>query len=101
MFVQTLGRDWVTEETLAVIDLSERQKKAMLAARTERRLTTASYVEITGIARTTAKRDIEELVRKGVLVRSGAGRGVSYQVARKRPENGPIGPCEASSRNGP
>jgi len=101
MFVQTLARDWVTEETLAVLDLSERQKKAVLAVRTERKLTTARYVEITGTARTTAKRDIEELVRKGVLVRSGAGRGASYHVARKRPGNGPIGPHEPSLINGP
>ena len=57
-------------------------------------MATARYLEIAGAARTTAKRDLEGLVRKGVLVRSGAGRGASYQVARKRPTNGPIGPRE-------
>jgi hypothetical protein len=101
MFVQTLARDWVTEETLTVLGLSERQKKVVLAVRMEQRLTTARYLEITGAARTTAKRDLEELVREGVLVRSGAGRGASYQVARKRPEDGPTGRREPGPENGP
>jgi ATP-dependent DNA helicase RecG len=83
MFVQTLWRDWLTAEVLDGMNLNARQRKALAVIRTERRLTNARYQALTGTSRPTAKRDLEELVSKGVLSAIGAGRGAAYVVAVK------------------
>jgi DNA-binding winged helix-turn-helix (wHTH) protein len=44
-----------------------------------------SYCEITGVSRSTALRELAELVAAGVLIREGAGRGVRYRVASTDP----------------
>jgi len=90
-FVQTLWRDWLTPDVLIALGLSERQRKAMLVARQERRMTNSRYQEVTGASRPTAKRDLEDLVSKGLLRVIGAGRGTYYEVPRKRPINGSNG----------
>lgn len=95
-FVMTLWRDWLTETVLAELNLNERQKKVLAIARKERQMTNARYQHITGTTRATAKRDLEDLVGKGVLVRSGAGRGTSYDIPRKRLINGSNGPSADS-----
>lgn len=90
-FVQTLWRDWLTPDTLDAFGVSERQRRALLAAKRKGTLTNAEYQRLTGASRPTAKRDLEDLTRKGVLRRIGAGRGAYYQVARKRLRNGSNG----------
>jgi ATP-dependent DNA helicase RecG len=67
-WVVTLWRDWLTAGVIASFDLNELQLKAISAFRQERRVTNTQYQEITGASRATAKRDLEDLVRKGVLV---------------------------------
>ncbi|MCK4303663.1 MAG: DUF4062 domain-containing protein [Candidatus Eisenbacteria sp.] len=84
-FVQALWRDWLTADVLASMGLNERQTKVVVAAQRERRITNQRYQEVTGAGRTTAKRDLDDLVRKGLLVLMGAGRGAYYEVPRKRP----------------
>lgn len=44
-----------------------------------------SYCEITGVSRSTALRELADLVTCGVLLREGAGRGVRYRVASPDP----------------
>jgi Fic family protein len=43
-------------------------------------MTAKKYIVITGAAKATATRDLQELVRADVLIPSGGGRSVSYQV---------------------
>src|SRR5262249_27705479 len=100
LFVQTLLRDWLTDDLLSSLGLNERQTKALQAARKERRLTNARYQEVTGASRPTAKRDLEDLVRKGVLQPKGAGRGAYYEVPRKRLMNGSNGSSSSEPGNG-
>jgi ATP-dependent DNA helicase RecG len=95
-FVMILWRDWFTETVLTELNLNERQKQALAATRKERQMTNARYQQIATTTRATAKRDLEDLVRKGVLVRSGSGRGVSYRIPRKRLINGSNGPSAES-----
>ncbi|MCX6878364.1 MAG: hypothetical protein NTW21_31815 [Verrucomicrobia bacterium] len=38
------------------------------------------YMSLTGVSKATATRDLQELVRTGVLVPSGGGRSASYQL---------------------
>jgi predicted HTH transcriptional regulator len=87
-FVTVIRRDWLTEEVMAGLRLNERQKKALRAARQERRITNAAYQAVTGASRPTAKRDIEDMVSKGILVRAGSGRGSHYLLSLKRLMNG-------------
>jgi hypothetical protein len=90
-FVTTLWRDWLTDKILAELDLNERQIKALPVIRQQRHLTNSEYQTITGATRPTAKRDLEELVRKGVVVPKGSGRGARYELFKKRLINGSNG----------
>ena len=56
--------------------------------------------EWTGASRPTAKRDLDELVKKGVLIATGAGRGTAYEISAKRLKNGSIGSSGRESGNG-
>jgi predicted HTH transcriptional regulator len=96
-FVLTLWRDWLTEPLMAEFNLNERQKKALSAARADRQLTNARYQAVTGTTRATAKRDLEDLVRKGLLARIGSGRGASYRLPDKRLTNGSNGSHDPKS----
>jgi Fic family protein len=75
-------------ETYAGAGLNQRQQKVtgkLLDAGPggfEGGLTNRKYVAMTRTSRETAKRDIVDLVRKGILVRNvGGGRSVSYDLA--------------------
>ncbi len=99
-FVVTLWRDWLTATVIDSLKLNHRQKKAINVFRQERRVTNSNYQEITGASRATAKRDLEELVRKGLLILTGAGRGAYYQVPKKRLINGSNGSSGSETENG-
>ena len=90
-WVVTIWRNWLTDELLSKLGLNERQKKAMASVHREMRITNAQYQSITGASRPTAKRDLESLVKKGLLVPVGSGRGAYYEVSRKRLINGSNG----------
>ena len=99
-FVLTLWRDWLTNKVVEQLGLSTRQKTAAAIAKSTGRITNAVYQEATGVARTSAKRDLEELVAKGVLTRSGRGRGAGYSLAKNGPQMGQmVQPTEPE--NGP
>ena len=82
-FVITVWRDWLTESVLASLDLNERQRRALAHVKATRRITNAEYQRLTGAIRKTAARDLDDLVRKGVLQLKGAGRGAHYVPAGK------------------
>ncbi len=90
-WVVTFWRDWLADEFVSGLELNERQTKAMVTVRRDRSITNAVYRSITGTSRPTAKRDLEDLVNKGVLVPIGSGRGARYDVARKWLTNGSNG----------
>jgi Fic family protein len=77
------ARFWSEHKEIAV---NERQRKAlnkMLEAgpgRFEGGLTLRKYLSITGATRATAWRDLDDLHNKGLLLRSGIGRGTRYDL---------------------
>jgi predicted HTH transcriptional regulator len=91
MFVQTLRRNVLTREKMDELGLNDRQRIAIMRVVEQFRLTSADYQKLTEASRATAKRDLEELVAKGVLVRQGQGRGVHYVLAQKWLINGSNG----------
>jgi len=99
-FVQTIWRDWLAEELLTRLGLNVRQRMAMGVARQERRMTNLVYQKVAGASRATAKRDLEDLVSRGLLIPLGAGRGAYYQVPLKRLTNGSIGSSRKRFGNG-
>ncbi|HRT93992.1 MAG TPA: ATP-binding protein [Planctomycetota bacterium] len=80
-FVTTIWRHWLTGPVLATLGLNERQKKAVAYVKVERRITNAVYQRLTGAIRRTALRDLDDLVRKGVLEPRGVKRGAHYVLA--------------------
>ncbi len=74
-------------QNLADISLSERQLKVLrkmvdiFPEEFQGGLNNRKYVAMTGVSSETAKRDLSELVEKGLLIRgAGGGRSVSYQL---------------------
>ncbi|WP_337288082.1 DUF4062 domain-containing protein [Candidatus Methylomirabilis sp.] len=91
MFVQTLWRDWLTAEVLAGLNLNERQRKGVLAVKARGRIGNTEYQKLTGAIKKTATRDLDDLVEKGVLEKSGTtGRGAHYVLARSGAVKGDI-----------
>lgn len=99
-FVSVIWRDWMTDTLMNQMGLNDRQKIALRAARQSRRISNASYQAATGASRPTAKRDMEDLVRRQLLFPAGSGRGAHYRLAGKRPINGSIGSTVSEKRNG-
>ena len=71
---------------LTGFNLNERQIMGLACVSSEGRLTSRKYQELTGISRQTASRDLEELVKKGILERRGERRGTFYIKAKEMPQ---------------
>ena len=87
-FGATIWRDWLTEDVVDHLGLNERQRKAIGIVRRKWRITNSQYQKVTRASRPTAKRDLEDLVKKGVLAPAGSGRGAYYAMPSKRLRNG-------------
>jgi ATP-dependent DNA helicase RecG len=99
-FVATIWRDWLTDEVMAGLRLNERQRIAVLHVRRIGRITNSEYQRVTGASRPTAKRDLEEMVLKGLVAPGGAGRGAYYTLSAKRLKNGSNGSFDGKPKNG-
>ncbi len=84
----TLWRDWLTEKVLAQLQLSDRQRLAVSHIRQHARITNREYQQIAGVIPRTAARDLDDLVRIGVLSKVGrTGRGAHYIFKGKQDIN--------------
>lgn len=82
MFIQTFWRDWLPPDLLSKLD--DRQRKAVLEVKTRVRIGNTEYHQLTGKTNKTATRDLEDLVKKGILAKAGTtGRGNHYVLAQK------------------
>ena len=100
-FVQTIWRDWLTVAVMDKLGLSERQKKAVAFVKTNERITNTDFQEAFQVAKRTAYRDLNEMVRKGVLEKVGTtGKGTFYTL-RKGAIKGPNGPAGTLNSKGP
>lgn len=84
MFVTTLWRDWMTEEVLAHFELNDRQRRCIRTLKAERQITKMGYQNLVGCSPRTAARDLDILLKKGIVQRKGSGRSVYYELARNR-----------------
>ncbi len=83
-FTIALWRDWLTDDVLAGFHLNDRQTQAVSHVKQTGRISNSEYQRLTGAARKTAARDLDDLVEKGVFVRVGEKRGSHYVQAGKK-----------------
>lgn len=84
----TFLKDIYTEEYLRSLDLNERQKKAIQYIRNSSQITNADYQKINNVSRRTALRDLQALINKQLIKRTGpSGSDVAYILT-----NAPIAP---------
>jgi ATP-dependent DNA helicase RecG len=87
-FVLTLWRNWLTDEVMARLDLNGRQRQAIAVVKSQGHITNRNLREQSGVTIRTASRDLEDLVRKGVLTKVGdTGRSTFYVISRKLDTN--------------
>lgn len=90
-FVVTLWRDWLTADVLAGMDLSDRQREALMHLKVVSAIGNSEYQSLVGVSKRTAHRDLTDLVDKGLLERLGTtGKGTGY-VLRKGATKGSNG----------
>lgn len=83
-FTITLWRDWLTGDVLAKLQLNDRQRQSVLLIKTSERVSNLDYQKTFGVSKATASRDLEDMVRKGVLEKIGTtGKGTHYILDRK------------------
>jgi ATP-dependent DNA helicase RecG len=83
-FVLTLWRDWLTTTVIAQLGLNARQRQAVLIAKTSERLSNLDYQKAFAVSKPTASRDLEDMLRKGILEKIGTtGKGTYYVLNRK------------------
>ena len=94
-FIVTLWRDWLTESALTGMNLNDRQTAVIPHLKISRQLTNADYRQLTGATERTAVRDLNDLVNKGLLVKTAkTGRGAAYRLTLK-PATNPTNPTPA------
>jgi len=83
-FVVTLWRDWLTDAVMKELGINARQKIAIKIVKETSRVNSTDYSTLAKISRQTAFRDLNDLVRKGVLEKQGVTGKGTYYTLRKR-----------------
>jgi len=82
-FLVTLWRDWLTTENVAKLDLNYRQLKAIDYLKVNYQITNTLYQHEFDISKRTASRDLDDLVGKEIVKKTGTtGRGVYYRLVK-------------------
>jgi len=81
-FIVTLigpGEKWMAQkETKLPEGLNQRQRKAVEYIREKGSITNRAYRELTGLGREYARKELNDMAAKGILVKKGKGRSVHY-----------------------
>lgn len=81
-FVITLRRSILTDEYLSSLDLKERQKRAVAHIEKDGRITRAEYEIFYAVSERTSNRELNDLVNKKLLKKTGKGPETHYILAR-------------------
>lgn len=99
-FRVTVWRNWLTDDRMKGLNLNERQIKAVQFLKSNLRITNTEYQKLTVVSRATAKRDLDEMVKLGLLKLEGAGRSAHYRLTGNRLKNGSNGSLNSRTYNG-
>jgi len=83
-FVVILWRGWLTDAVMKDLEINARQKIAIKIVKETSRVNSTDYSNLAKISRQTAFRDLNDLVRKGVLEKQGVTGKGTYYTLRKR-----------------
>ena len=78
----------IEKEKLHKLDINKRQKKAIEYIKEKEKISNAEYRSIFKVSAATAKRELQDLVKKGICRTSGAGPSLHYLL--KWPDYDPI-----------
>ena len=76
----TLFKNKYSQDQLQKLGLNERQIKAVLYIIEHGNITNSRYQKVCNTSERTALRDLEELIAKGILVKTGLKKGTSYKL---------------------
>lgn len=99
-FRVTIWRNWLTDDRIKGLNLNERQVKTIQFLKSDLRITNAEFQKLNGVSRATAKRDLDEMVKLGLLILEGAGRSAHYRLSGNRLNNGSNGSHYSNTGNG-
>ena len=92
-FVAVVGRDWLTEEFLTSLNLSDRQFRAVMHVKLHGHITNSVYRGIVGVSESTALRDLRFLANMGLLEKTErTGRTAQCELAKAKPVINPSNP---------
>jgi len=98
-FVAVVGRDWLTEEFLTSLKLSDRQFRAVMHVKLHGHITNSVYRGIVGVSESTALRDLRFLANLGLLEKTErTGRTAQYELAKAKPVINPSNPSSPHPR---
>lgn len=84
------GTYYIQEKDLQKLAINERQKKAVLYINKYETLTNALYQHLNKVSKATATRDLQELVKKNIIITDGKkGAGASYKIGANHYEGYP------------
>ncbi len=82
-FTVIFNKDIYTKEYLEKLGLNERQIKAIIFAKTKKKITNKDYQNLNQISRQMATIELKDLVEKNIFIATGkAGRGIAYQLTK-------------------
>jgi hypothetical protein len=77
------GTYYIEAADLQKLAINERQKKAVLYINKYETLTNALYQQMNKVSKATATRDLQELVKKNIIITDGKkGAGASYKIGQ-------------------
>ncbi len=83
-FVAIIWRDWLTDEVMNQLALSDNERQLVSMVKVQGRITNMEYQKAFGVSKPTASRHLEALTDKRVLTRIGTtGKGTYYILGRK------------------
>ena len=85
-FVVTIKNKMITEENLRSMAFNERQINGFKYIHENDSITSSKYAEINNIAKRTARKDLSQMVEKGVIKKVGEGKNTRYVKCRNMPE---------------
>jgi ATP-dependent DNA helicase RecG len=79
-FTVTFRKDPYTPKRLRQLGLSDRQVQAVIYTKEHSSITNSEYRKLTGVSDETARRELRELITKGMLRSEGKGRTTQYTL---------------------
>ena len=80
--IVTFRKSKLTEEYLSTLGLNEKQGKAVEHLKLHGKITTREYQGLTGISKTPAIKELNDLLSKGIITRIGKGR-ITYYILQE------------------